>query len=509
MPDESTGVKTAKNSIIYVAGQLIGSVASLAAIVVFARLLMPGGFGIYSVVVAFYTLLALIGGFAIGATVRKKLPEKKGDEKYRFVASAYTIALTVSLAVALIGVMASGYLAANIYHQQIARLIIIASVLVVFWMLFNLTTSVLVAHGKVVEATIMDFVYSFGFLGFGTLFILAGYGVLGAIAGLAMGIIAGAIVGIYYMPEKRKIISHRPSAKDGKEIIGFAAPVFASNMAQRGLNSFGVLFLALYVSTAVVGNYSVAYQIGSFVVVIVTAFTFVLLPAFSEMLLNDSSKAKAAMDRSLHMAAIFLAPLVAFVAAESRPIIQALFSHTYTYAPLYTSIIIVGSATGILWNFANTLMLGSGDRKRFIKYQIIAIAIEVGAILILTPLYHAIGIIVGLFVISQIAIDVVYIYAVREKFGFAIGVKKPLKVVVAAAALFLILFAERGLIASGKASILVGAAETVIFYPALLAFAGGVSYSDVAFIDKAFGRARNAPVIKQVLDYAGIFVRQR
>ena len=81
--------------------------------------------------------------------------------------------------------------------------------------------------------------------------------------------------------------------------------------------------------------------------------------------------------------------------------------------------------------------------------------------------------------------------------------------VVAAAALFLILFAERGLIASGKASILVGAAETVIFYPALLAFAGGVSHSDVAFIDKAFGRARNAPVIKQVMDYAGIFVRQR
>ena len=509
MPDESAGVRTAKNSIIYVAGQMVGSIASLVALIVFARLLMPEGFGIYSVVVAFYTLLALIGGFAIGTTVRKKLPEKKGDERYRFIASAYSIALTVSLTVALIGVIASGYLAANVYHQQITQLIVIASIMVVFWMLFNLTTSVLVAHGSVVEATIMDFVYSFGFLGFGTLFILAGYGVLGAVAGLAIGIIAGATVGIYYMPDKRKILGRKPSAKEGKEIIGFAAPVFASNIAQRGLNSFGVLFLALYVSTSVVGNYSIAYQIGSFVVVIVTAFTFVLLPAFSEMLLKDHEKAKNAMNKSLHMAAIFLAPLIAFVAAEARPIIQALFSHTYTYAPLYTSIIITGSSIGILWNFANTLMLGSGDTKRFIKYQMIAIAIEVGAILVFTPLYHAIGIIIGLFIISQIAIDIIYIYAVRKKFGFTIDVKKPLKVVIAAAALFLILFAERGVITDNRASILVGAVETVVFYPALLAFAGGISHEEIAFINKAFGRARRAPVIKQITDYASMFVRQQ
>jgi O-antigen/teichoic acid export membrane protein len=448
--------------------------------------------------------MALIGGFAMGSTARKKLPEKEGDERHRFTASLYAIALAVSLAIALIGVLASGYLAANVYHLQIAELIAIASILVVFWMLFNLTTSVLISHGKVVQATVMDFVYSFGFLIVGTILIIIGYGVLGAIIGLAFGIIAGAALGIYYMPDKRKILKIGPSAKDGREIFGFAAPVFASNIAQRGLNSFAVLFLALYVSATVVGNYSIAYQIGSFVVIIVTAFTFILLPAFSEMLLKDHTRAKNAMNKSLHLSVIFLAPLVAFVAAESKPIIQLLFSHTYTYAPLYTSMIIVGSAIGILWNFANTLILGSGDRGRFIKYQIIAILVELCAILLLTPIYKAIGIIAGLFVLAQIVIDIVYIYAVKEKFGFTIQVAKPLKVAIAATAMFLILFAERGII-TGSYAILIGGIETLAFYPVLIAFAGGITKDEVAFIEKAFGGARNAPVIKQLIDYVGMF----
>ncbi len=503
-------MKTARNSVVYTGGQIASSLVVFVALVAFARLLRPQLFGLFTVVIAFYTLLALVGNFAIGTAIRKKLPERRGRGGARsLIINAYAAALLLSVAVAALGALFSGYAAANIYHQpSISVPLAIASLLVVFWTLFNVTISVLVSLDRVLETVVMDIVYSLLYLGVGVAAVMLGYGIVGALAGLAVGIVAATLVGFAYLPRWVLSGSPRPDGSEIRGIVRFSTPAFISNMALRGIASFGVLFLALFVGSALVGNYNAAYTVGSFVAVVITSFSYVLLPAFSDITFRriPPSRIGSAFDRSVHLTTLFLAPIVVFLASVAKPLISLFFSASYSHAPLYLSLIAAGSAIGLVWNYASTLMLGSGDLRRFIRYQAAAALVELASVLILTPLFHVVGMIVGLFLISQVAIDVMYIFALERKFGFRPRVLAPSMAALSALAVFALLYTVSYVLGGGYATIAVNLALTLLLYPPLAAAFGGVSARELGFLTELVGRRALARPALYLIRYAGLFV---
>ncbi|MDE1865104.1 MAG: oligosaccharide flippase family protein [Candidatus Micrarchaeota archaeon] len=512
MAKDSSNARVARHGIVYVAGQIVGSVAVFITLVILARQLHPADLGLYAIAIAFFTLLGIFSTFSMGTSMRKKLAEDRGREgRTKLVSSAYLIALSFSLVVALIGIACSSFVAVQVYHQpQITGALMLASVLAIFWALFNITIAVLVGIGRVTESAIVDVVYSVIQLIAAPLLVAMGYGVMGAVAGLGIGLVIGTVVGVLYIIKDLEIDRKAVDTDAMKEIVGFSVPVFISTLALQGAYNLGILLLGTFASASVVANYYNAYKLGSLFVIIINSMTFVLLPAFSAV----ASKARRAQrmgplfNRTVYFSALILAPAVAFVAALSRPLIFLFFSRAYLLAPPYLAVMSFGIVLGMIWNYANVLFLGIGDTKSVVKYQLGAAAVQVALLAILTPMFGIIGMLASLFVISPLIINVIYARVIREKLSVRMDLSKTYRVAIAAIALFVVLYGIAAAMNFRYLSVIVDLVVALLLYPPLVTLIGGIGNKDLKSLREVFGsRQLSVPLIK-VLDYAALFARR-
>lgn len=511
MARESSKARVARHGIIYVTGQMIGSIAVFITLIILARQLQPTQLGLYAIVIAFYTILGIFSTFSLGTALRKKLAEDRGDKgRSKLVSSAFSVTLVFSLIIAAVGIGVSGFAATQIYHQpQIMGALMLASLLAVFWALFNVTISILVGIGRVKESAIVDVVYSVIQLVAAPLLVYMGYGLMGAVAGLGIGLVCGTLVGLLYIIKDLKIEKESVDVATMKEIVGFSVPVFISALALQGAYNLGILLLGTFASAPVVGNYYNAYKLGSLFIIIINSMTFVLLPAFSAASAKGAIKKKLEplFNRTLYFSVVILAPIVAFVAAFSRPIIFLFFSKVYVLAPPYLAVMSVGIVLGIIWNYANVLFLGIGDTKSVVKYQISAAAIQVALLAVLTPLFGIAGMMAALFVVSPILINLLYAKVVKDKLSIRIDLGKSYMVALAGVALFGLLYGTAFALNFRYLSIVAGIIVALVVYPPLVSKMGGLGRSDINSMRKVFEtRGWGMPFLK-LLGYAALFSR--
>ena len=146
-----------------------------------------------------------------------------------------------------------------------------------------------------------------------------GYGVGGAIAGLAIGIITGTIIGVAYVIKQLGRIELKVDKKVLDGAFSFSTPVVVSYLAMSGVTNFSVLLLGSFASASIVGNYNLAFKIASFVNVIIASNNFVLLPAFSAASSRKFNRktARSIYNRSLFYTLLFLLPLIAYIISVS------------------------------------------------------------------------------------------------------------------------------------------------------------------------------------------------
>ncbi len=504
--EQELKIKTAKNSIVYAIGQIIGSIAVLITLVALARLLGPGHFGLYAIAFAYYTFLAILGNFAMGSNVRKKLPECKTlEEKRTLIGTQYMTVLTLSMIMCLVGILISGYAAINVYHQpQIVIPLIIASLLVPFWSIFNMTLSVLVGIGKVKEATIIDVEYSIVQMIASIALVAIGYGVGGAIAGLAIGIITGTIIGVAYVIKQLGRIELKVDKKVLDGAFSFSTPVVVSYLAMSGVTNFSVLLLGSFASASIVGNYNLAFKIASFVNVIIASNNFVLLPAFSAASSRKFNRktARSIYNRSLFYTLLFLLPLIAYIISVSAPLINLLFSHLYLYAPGFLALISIGVAVSIIWNYASVFMLGEGKVRQFMMFQAIAALIEIIMLIAFTPTFHALGMIIALFIVSPILIDLLYVYALNRYFNVRTRLFGIVRIAFASAILFVVLYSVSIALHFAEITLIVDAIISIVIYPPIVAKMGGLRSKDIPFMQNLIGESKAALPISYLLKYA-------
>ena len=509
MAKESSKARVARHGIIYVTGQMIGSIAVFITLIVLARQLHPADLGLYAIVIAFYTLLGIFSTFSLGTALRKKLAEDRGKEgRMKLVSSAFSVTLTFSLLIALIGIAVSGFVATQIYHQpQIIDALVVGSLLAVFWALFNITISILVGIGRVKESAIVDVVYSVIQLVAAPLLVAMGYGVIGAVAGLGIGLICGLAVGVLYIIKDLRIERASVEVETMKEMVAFSVPVFISALALQGAYNLGILLLGTFASASVVGNYYNAYKLASLFIIIINSMTFILLPALSASSLKELKKKKLGQlfNRALYFSVVIIAPIVAFVAALSRPIIFLFFSKAYVLAPPYLALMSVGIVLGIIWNYANVLFLGIGDTKSVVKYQISAAAIQVALLAVLTPLFGVAGMMTALFVVSPIEINLIYAKVVRQRLAVHIDLHRIYRVAIAAVVLFVVLYGIAAALNFRYLSIAACIVVAALLYPPLVSIAGGLGKKDVEALRTVFGKRQIATPFLKVLDYAALF----
>lgn len=506
------GMKAAKGTFIYTIGNVIGSAAVLLLLIILARLLNPSDFGLYAIAIAFYNLLA--GHFVFGTVIRKDIPQIEDNKEKiaELISNGYIIALIIALAVSIIAMLLSNFIAVSIYHNPaMSSSLVLASALVFLYALFNLTLATLIALDKTKEGTIIYLLYAFIQLFASVALVLAGYGVFGAIVGLGIGLIIPAIIGIYLIAKHIKGKFTGPRKSVIKHMLGFSTPVIASNIALFAPPNLAILLLGVYSTTLIVGNYNAAYRFGNFVSVILVSISFVLLPAFSKAFSDKKLAQKIGhiYNSSIYYTLLLLLPVVIYVVSVAHPLLYLLFSSKYNLAPFYFIIIALGSTLGIISTYASNLQVGYGDTKKFMYYQVLAVIIEIALLLVLTPLFGVNGVLLALFVISQVIIDIIYVYALYRQFSFKHQFRPLINLVIASVLLLALLFLITRFLNNSNWSLITNLVAIVILFPPLLAILGGIERKNIEFIRDLAKSLKISFIAKYILDYALFFIRER
>ncbi len=511
---QELGISTAKRGALYLFGKFSSSIVVLVLLIFLARYLQPAPYGLYSIAVAFSSLLGIGGAFGIGTAFRKMLPEMKkdGHEKINdVISSGYLFASLMGLVIGIVGYLASGYIAVAAYGNPALTLPLqLASISVFIGVLFNLALAVLVGLYMVKEAAISNIVYSLVNLFASVGLVLLGYGVAGAVAGMVLGLLAGALIGMVYMALRKGHRFTMPKRNVLKGLTKFSTPVVASHVATLGAQNFAVLFLGLFATASIVGNYGAAFKLARFIELSITSITFVLLPAFSVALSekNSAHRIGSIYNKSLYYTALLLFPLVAYMAATAIPWMHLLVSSQYTFAPQYFAFIVVGMALGLIGAYAGTLIIGEGDTKRFMKYQLIAVVVQVALLLALTPEFLALGVLIALFAVTPIVLDVIYMKALEEQYKFKHELKAFLIIAAVSVILGLVMYYASMLLNQGRLAIIADAVLAILAFPPLLALTKSIKKENLEFLGRVGSKMKPAkPIIDLGVRYTAFFMR--
>jgi O-antigen/teichoic acid export membrane protein len=404
----------------------------------------------------------------------------------------------------------SGFIATSIYHNAaLTGQLMLASATVILYALFNLTLATLIAIDKAKEGTIMYLLYAFIQLFAAVALVLLGYGVVGAIAGMAIGLIIPSIIGIFIIAKFLDGRFTRPSWTRTKELVDFSAPVLASNVALFVPTNLAILLLGVYASALTVGNYNAAFRFGSFVSVVLVSISFVLLPAFSKAFSDKdmASKIGKIYNSSIYYTLLLLLPLLVYAVSVSHPLMYLLFSSRYTLAPFYFAVIAIGSTIGIVGTYASNLQVGYGDTRKFMYYQLLAVAIQVVLLFALTPTFGADGALLALFVISQILIGIIYVHVLYKQFAFKHETGRVIRLVVPSAILLVALYFLTLALHNSMLALVTNLVAVIALFPPIVAVFGGVKRENVEFVREIGKRLKIQKPLNYILDYAEFFIR--
>ena len=348
-----------------------------------------------------------------------------------------------------------------------------------------------------------------------------GFGVLGAIAGIAIGTFIGLLVSFASLFEDLELKTFKATKKMIGKLTSFSIPVVISYVFQNGIINFGILFLGIYASSFVLGNFGAAFRLGRFIEVLLASSTIVLLPTFAEAITNGFSKDIGLIyNKSVYYTFLLILPIVAYISATSVQISKLFFTSSYILTPFYLSFIVIGSTINIVGTYAGILLLGYGKAKDFMKYQLIGIIVEILLLAYLVPQHTALGLLVAIFAIGPVLMGVLYTIVLRKDLSIRIEYGRIGKLVIAAVISGFIILEAGGYIDSAVFSLLkssylaliaVIVANIIIMaflYPLLAAVLGAVRDRDLKFIKGVSGRIKiTEKPINLIIRYTKLFIR--
>jgi O-antigen/teichoic acid export membrane protein len=495
---ETVGRRSARTFSALTLGRVVSLATALAALVIMARLLGPSQYGLYALAYAFFYLISATNNFGFGFYLTKRLSEH-GDSKdsegfSSALVSSYISVAAIGIALTLIGIAASGY-AAALFHSSGATplLFVLASLTVVFSMLYGTSDYALIGIGRNAIAVAMEIGENLVLIAASVILIGMGYGASGAVAGLlisyALAGVAGTLLVFWASSKLVRLRLRLPSRKEFADGFRFSLPMAAVNTLSSIIFGFGTLLLGVYVTTGVLGNYNIANSARNAIALFYTTAAVTFLPALSISMARGAKPGKRGglgrvYEKVLLYSVVVTVPIIAYLGVFAKPLIYLLISSAFADAPLYLALMALGTVLGLVGIYATNLFAAMGRTTELLRYMLVSTCVQVAALLVLTPLWGALGSIVAVFFIGSLATDCLLLRGSRVRLGIGIRYGKLLRTFACNAVLALALAAGL-LIGSLALELAYGLLAMVALYPILLALFGALGMDDIATLEKA------------------------
>jgi len=476
---ESIGRRATRTFFASIVGKFIAVIVTMLAFVAVARLLGPSNYGVYTVAIGYATLIGGVSIFGIAAYFDRNIASMsyRKDSKgiARILANGYAVVILVSIILAVLGIALSGYVANNILqnsHIQALTLVLV-SIDLLFSTIWGASFSALIGFGRGKLASIALVALGIVQLVLGVGLIYAGYGVNGAITGLLVGDFAGFVLTSYYvyvaLKEYGKVNLKWPKVKEIIGTLKFALPVASNNFLLIGVVSFGTLFLSIYAPNYILGNYGTALKGLGMMNVVYGTLGIILIQSFSTViaLTKNAKKIAETYNKTIAYSLLLNLPIVVFVGVFAKPLVYLFLGANYPLAPFYLLIIAMGTSITIINSFTSSFFIASGRVNELMRISLMAVVIQVASLILLVPIFTAIGTIVSLYIVGSVSTLFLFVRSLKRQFGIRVEYKRLLDIFVAS--LVLGMLVSGILMINGNAlEILAGIAAVILLYPPLL-----------------------------------------
>lgn len=332
-------MRIGQTSLIYFVSRLASSMAGFIATLYFARKLGASPLGIFYLTTSLVAWLAIVGRAGVPGAITKRVSELEQPSEYAVAGGAVVGGFFAFVSV-LVFLFED---AVNSYVGYPAAVYIILILLVS--LLFSLIGSLLSGFHLVHIRGLLSFIKTGGQSIIQIAAVSTGLGVVGLYLGHIAGFVLVILLGLYYARGEISRITG-PSMRHFRSLGEYAKYSWLGALQSKMFNHTDIIILGLFTSSSLIGVYTVAWNIGHFLILFSGSLKSTLFPEMSKLTANhDSDTVAKLVNKSLAYAGLFTIPGLVGGALIGDRILSV-------YGPEFTK----GFDVLIILIFANLLM---------------------------------------------------------------------------------------------------------------------------------------------------------
>lgn len=388
-------------------GLAISAVISAIGIIIFARVLGPTDYGLYTIALIAPNLISAFRDWGINSAMIKYTAQYHAENKPANIRNILVAGLvfetSLGLALSFVSLLLSGFLATTGFHRpSITLLIQVASFTILTGALMTAAQAAFIGMEKMVPNSITIVSQSIIKTVLVPALVLLGFGSYGAVVGHTVATVIAGLIGVLLMwtiykdlPKPNNGEYKLRLAENIKFMFKYGLPLSISSILVGFLTQFYNFLMAIYASDLAIGNYSVATNFAVAITFFATPIATMLFPAFSKL---DPQKEKETLRNvfqySVKYAALLVMPTAAAMIALAKPAVYTLFGDKYAQAPLFLALIAVGYLFVAFGNLSfGNLINSQGETRLYLKLTLINVATGFTLSLTLIPRFGILGLI--------------------------------------------------------------------------------------------------------------------
>jgi O-antigen/teichoic acid export membrane protein len=408
-------------------GQVTSTLILALATIIVARQLGPVRYGEYAVIMVPVGIATLLMDPGISEALTKYLAQyqHQGKEKERLLTQ--TTGCTLNIIIAglfslIMFVFATPISSVFLHRPELELLVRFASLSVMGQALINTSCAIFVGYYRMELQSITLVVYAALKTIAMPLLVFLGFGTAGAIIGHTAAVlgagVAGMVLSLAFLKYKPGFLSLKPSLTEARQIFSYGAPLYASTIISGGLTQIYDSLMVIYVTTAQIGNWSVAQNFGFLISLIVVPISTALFPQFSKIEKGSLDLGHAYRDTIKYSALIAL-PCAAALVALSDPMIEIIYGVSYPLSSEYFRLFLLSYLTiGIGSICLPALLNGQGETRIVFRMNAMTLTVGVFLALLLIPSMAITGLIIAL-IISPIPANLYALLWIRRHMGLS------------------------------------------------------------------------------------------
>jgi O-antigen/teichoic acid export membrane protein len=408
------------SALLVIVGKILGQATGFGTRIVMTRFLPVDGYGEIVLGITVLNILGIVSMLGLGQAFTRYLPRADSDkERTEITASIYQIGIGLSLFWGMIGFIAADFIARTIFGSPgMANIVRIFTLSLPFYVLFKLSLRGIQGHKKTASNVITKQLIKPGVqLVAVTALSLAGFRTLGLAIGYNLGFaVAGSVGCIFFLKtgkyEIRSLLL--PSDLDRyRDILAFSLPLAISASFGLITKKSDIFLLGILDTNSAVGIYDIAYLFSQFILFFSPVLNYLFQPIISEYDANDDRQRMKQLYTIITRWLIMLTfPVFALFILSPEILLATFFGDAYRAGATALSVLATGFFVARFVGLSDSFLTATGDTRVLMYISGITAALNLGANLVLIPIYGIVGaaMATGLSLLLNNSVQSIYIY---------------------------------------------------------------------------------------------------